>query len=485
MLQLSALLFFFWSIINICEGKNAKYIIVVDAGSTGSRLYVYEVNEEKLIGHKGTKVTPGLSSFQNNPDKVGEYMKPLFEAAKTQIPKSEYHKTLVYVRATAGMRLIPESAQNAIYDNIYETLGHGKIPFIIKRENLLTIPGDWEGYYGALSVNYLMNRVNLQLQPTNCEEDPIFGALDLGGSSTQIVYEIPSKFRCNEKIQDPLEKDRLFIHSYLAYGAEKVRERFWDMLVNDAIQEGNTNGIINNPCDFLHHSQTWKDFSLVGTGDSITCQKSLHKLFWNGLETCWETDIRPCSIMGVEQPPIPEGKQFFAMSLYFYALDAIRNLSPIPIDIWPNPTIEEIERSTVAMCALDWESSQHDLLGKHKFTEDNELANRCIQASYIIVLLRDIYGLDVSERNIVIGLTVGDTEVEWTLGSALADLNKAYRQPLLRLADLEVIDSEMTTYVFSFVLLVLASFIWLCFKYPRTRYLLLYPFQMRLKVRYH
>ena len=61
-----------------------------------------------LTGKKGMKVKPGLSSFATHPEDLAAYIKPLFVAAKEEVPQSQWPYTKVYIKATAGMRLVTE-----------------------------------------------------------------------------------------------------------------------------------------------------------------------------------------------------------------------------------------------------------------------------------------------------------------------------------------------------------------------------------------
>lgn len=100
-----------------------RHAVVVDAGSSGSRLFVYCVPSKSVT--EGTipqitlcidsaglpltkKINPGLSSFANDPASAEPYIMGLMKFAATYIPKSLHNATPVYILATAGMRLLAE-----------------------------------------------------------------------------------------------------------------------------------------------------------------------------------------------------------------------------------------------------------------------------------------------------------------------------------------------------------------------------------------
>ena len=104
---------------------------MVDAGSSGSRAYLYHWPEENtsdllkirpLTDAKNEplvkSVSPGLSSFGEKPEEAFDYIQPLLQFAAEWIP-DEYHKeTPLYILATAGMRLIDHEKQTAILTNV-------------------------------------------------------------------------------------------------------------------------------------------------------------------------------------------------------------------------------------------------------------------------------------------------------------------------------------------------------------------------------
>lgn len=95
----------------------------------------------------GAKVKPGLSTFKTHPQDLKEFISPLFKEAQTLVPQSEWSKTPVYIKATAGMRLVTEEQARVIYDTIYAHLSSSPdiCPFSVRRNDLKTITGTEEG----------------------------------------------------------------------------------------------------------------------------------------------------------------------------------------------------------------------------------------------------------------------------------------------------------------------------------------------------
>jgi Golgi nucleoside diphosphatase len=247
---------------------------VIDGGSTGSRLHVFEFTEdendvEECVRRGSSRANVPLSAFGRLPSEtqvhqalnvtyVAEHLLPLFEYAATVIPV-EYHKTTpVKYQATAGMRLLEESEQEAVYDALYQGLIEAET-FVfesMQREDIDTLAGDLEGFYGAVAANYLQGMIDTKLRLTSEESEtqgPI-GALDMGGSSTQIVYSMGG----DEPVEAPLvcqsESDSsqsavprpspsqlngedFFSTSYLSYGVDQFRERLWSTLVQEREKE--------------------------------------------------------------------------------------------------------------------------------------------------------------------------------------------------------------------------------------------------------
>ena len=97
---------------------------MMDAGSSGTRVYVYNwpcrstanspadinISQDAL----NTRVTPGLSTFGSNIAGIGPYFKPLIDFAMKNIPAAQVPQVPLFLRATAGMRLLSQTQQDAI-----------------------------------------------------------------------------------------------------------------------------------------------------------------------------------------------------------------------------------------------------------------------------------------------------------------------------------------------------------------------------------
>ena len=560
---------------------------VIDAGSTGSRLHIFEMvtatmpdesptnvndsssnkqttlntnNRIECLRRGSSKAWTPLSAFATNDDPnheplnsthVAHHMLPLFDYAGIIIPLMYHPTTPVRIAATAGMRLLSLEDQDRVYDALYEGLmeqiDHDRFSFTdLKRRDVMTLDGDREGFFGAVAANYLRGVIDAELRVivhpdesqdlgnaendgdipdqglcTNkfgmCEQDAenvVFGpsrhyvsqqrhdvrahgplgALDMGGSSTQIVYRrtgsgarkdgnsnvwIDAALEMNNNIPGSeemktaeidgqehdvpshLHDDEFFSTSYLSYGADQFRERLWDLWVSEAAQQNGDDGsnaqntsvgdngkegefpVILNPCSFVGHETIYRGFILKGTGSAVGCTQQVNRLIPHhedviDLDELYDENIAMAELKteqqsdqpskkkivgGVEHPPL-RGK-FYGMSLYFFTLDCLRELSdpdhPIHVS-WPTPSIEELTHALDGFCARKWQGDLEELQHEaHEHTRAEVLPHRCVEAVYMVTLLRDGFGFHPSSRDITFTHRVDGNEVEWSLGMALSE----------------------------------------------------------------
>ncbi|MCI25198.1 apyrase 2, partial [Trifolium medium] len=76
-----------------------SYAVIFDAGSTGSRVHVYNFDQNLNLLHIGNnveftdKIKPGLSAYAENPEKGAKSLIPLLEEAESVVPENLHPKT--------------------------------------------------------------------------------------------------------------------------------------------------------------------------------------------------------------------------------------------------------------------------------------------------------------------------------------------------------------------------------------------------------
>lgn len=428
--------------------NNDIYSVVIDGGSTGSRLFVFKSShrdgKRTITVNKGKKVMPGISSFNSHPEDVTNYLLPAILNAVEMVPSSELSNTILYVKSTAGMRLIPETEQAMIWEQLIHGLKNNEnIPFIVRDENFGVIDGYAEAYYAVLASNYIAGRIDGNLHRIDGTE--MVGALDMGGSSTQLI------FHTETEPNTPVKQSDFWSHSWLMYGVNKLQERVWQYLIDNSnnskislnieidgtfsspvdsvihaqpnsaellLKIGDKN-VIESPCTFRGHVELFEGNALVGTGDAPECQALIESVMWPANQTTCSHDSR-CQLDGISHPNI--AGEFYGMSVYFYGLDCIRTVGRLELTHWPKPTIAELRSVVVEFCHIPWSEAEENLYGKHKFTKDSQLHYRCLEGLYMTTLLEKAFGFNPTERKITFALEVQGMEVEWTLGYVLAEL---------------------------------------------------------------
>lgn len=502
------------------QSDDSPFMIIIDGGSTGSRLHVFEFVETPSENNSDREEPPELecvrrgsaranyplSAFgRTHPDtdsplnatKVAEHLLPTFVYAAEQVPVKYHASTPVYYQATAGMRLLEEREQDAVYDALYQGLIQSPdFKFhSIRRSNIATLSGEEEGFFGAVAANYLKGTIDAHMKmiPSRVPDHSILegrehhhdtvkdflevseaaahlqdhhhgpiGALDMGGSSTQIVF-LPGHLHHNQdrsddrsckaivrdlensddlssttchtaasdEIPSRLNGEDFFASSYLSYGVDQFRERLWTTWVTEhkaqvQVEQCCDGMILENPCTFKGYEIEWHGYTLVGTGDAHKCVEEVQRLIPHPEEPDHEECTLGSHVGGVQHPPV-RGK-FFAMSLYFFTLDSLRELSHPNKEAyealnlsWPTPSINELYNALDGLCSRSWEGDLEDIQhNAHAFTRAEVLPHRCLESVYMVTLLRDGFGFAPESRDITFTFLVDESEVEWSLGMALA-----------------------------------------------------------------
>ncbi|KAK1290992.1 putative apyrase 6 [Acorus calamus] len=164
------------------------YWIVIDGGSTGTRIHVYRFRRGALLpvvdfGEGGQsaatmKVHPGLSSYADRPERAGESLVELLEFGKGRVPRERWADTEVRLMATAGLRLLDRRVQERVLTSCRRVLRASGFRF--QDDWASVISGADEGMYAWVAANYALGTLGGDPRQTT-------GIIELGGASAQNV----------------------------------------------------------------------------------------------------------------------------------------------------------------------------------------------------------------------------------------------------------------------------------------------------------
>lgn len=196
-----------------------KYSVVFDAGSTGSRVHVYRFEAAGsgpvLLDELFEQLKPGLSSYAGDAEAAAASLGPLIDKALERVPEAARADTVVTLRATAGLRMLPGHQAEDILVAVRKTLAVTGFKF--HENNVSILDGADEGAYGWVAVNYLLGNMGKPLDQT-------VGVTDLGGGSVQVVYAVEAgaaKGAPEGYVKDIRGGGRtyhVYQHSYLGFG---------------------------------------------------------------------------------------------------------------------------------------------------------------------------------------------------------------------------------------------------------------------------
>uniref|UniRef100_A0AAQ6A5B5 nucleoside diphosphate phosphatase n=1 Tax=Amphiprion ocellaris TaxID=80972 RepID=A0AAQ6A5B5_AMPOC len=183
------------------------YGIMFDAGSTGTRIHIYKFIQKDpvelpvLDNEMYHAVKPGLSAYKDNPEE-------LLRIAKKTVPEDEWRRTPVVLKATAGLRLLPEDKASALLKEVRDVFDES--PFFVPNNSVSIMNGANEGVLAWVTVNFLTGHLYSNTRRT-------VGILDLGGGSTQITFLPKSRKTVQSAPPTYIARFNMFNHTYQLY----------------------------------------------------------------------------------------------------------------------------------------------------------------------------------------------------------------------------------------------------------------------------
>ncbi|KAJ5771204.1 uncharacterized protein N7511_003255 [Penicillium nucicola] len=430
-----------------------QYALMIDAGSTGSRIHVYRFNNcgptpelENEVFEQTKKVeggSSGLSSFKEDAEGAAHSLDPLMEVALKSVPDEYKSCSPIAVKATAGLRLLGEEMSGKILEAVRRRLETAyPFPVISKDKGGVEImDGKDEGVYAWITANYLLGKIG------GPDDTPTAAVFDLGGGSTQIVFQptfeksksggMPERLAPGDHKYDLSFGGRdfeLYQHSHLGYGLMSARENI-HMVVVENMLANNPNDLswakqpIPNPCigpgmlrdvtlkfPANHPLGPSTDFQMVGPKDKSMAPQC-RALAEKTLKKSGECKLAPCSFNGVHQPSLAKTfsrEEVFVFS-YFYDRTA-------PLGMPESFTLNELHDLTDTVCA--GEGSWGAFKGiENALTELRDRPEWCLDLNFMMALLHTGYEMPLS-REVKIAKKIKNNELGWCLGASLPLLSK-------------------------------------------------------------
>ena len=448
-----------------------RYGVVLDAGSSGTRVYIYKWDgsstpqtlPELETKDKWTKkVNPGVSTFGETPDLVGpDHLRPLLEHALKYVPEDAVSNTPIFLLATAGMRLLPDQQQKGVLQHICSYIkSETKFSIPDCDVHIQVIPGETEGLYGWIAANYLLGGFDAPKDHQHGKGHHTYGFLDMGGASAQIAFA-PNATEAEKHANDLTllrlrtgdglpQEYKVFVTTWLGFGANEARRRY----VSDLEESYAIDGVLEVPDPCLpaglllnfdgtiildDSSLPLPRHHLRGVGKFDECLKRTFPLLEKDVPCADE----PCLIHGVHVPAIDfEVNHFIGVSEYWHTTHEIFEMAYKD----KSYDFNTYQKRVREFCEQDWADIKHSVEDHSygKKVDEKSASEVCFKASWLINMLHDGIGIprvgiedtDVSNHNgtkqvLQKGKEKGfldpfqavneikSTEVSWTMGKML------------------------------------------------------------------
>jgi guanosine-diphosphatase len=416
---------------------------MIDAGSTGSRIHVYRFNncgptpelEDEIFEQTAKKEGgSGLSSYKEDAEGAAKSLDVLMDVAMEHVPDKIKGCTPVAVKATAGLRKLGPELSNNILKAVRHRL-ETVYPFPVVAEEkggVEVMDGKDEGVYAWITANYLLGKIG------GPDDTPTAAVFDLGGGSTQIVFEPNFKKQGGGMPEKLAEGDHkyelsfggrdftLYQHSYLGYGLMAARENLHKEIIDTLHEENGSDRSwldkpIQNPCiapgmsrevklDLGSEHPLGSSVSVKMAGPKQGAPAQCRSLAERTLKKDKECKLHPCAFDGVHQPSL--SKTFAREDVYLFSYFYDRTQ---PLGMPESFTLHELKDLTHRVChgKDEWDIF-HSIEGA--IEELNGRPESCLDLNFMLALLHTGYEMPI-DREVKIAKKIRGNELGWCLGA--------------------------------------------------------------------
>jgi hypothetical protein len=342
----------------ICQ--ESQCYAIIDAGSSGSRFYIYSKDYQVLYSHK---IYPGLSTIAKS--QIPQYLSQL-------VPEVHALSIPTYFYGTAGMRLLPEEEQSLRYQSVSQWFSSNPTWDL---RDIRTILGKEEGVFAWLAAH------------RHHEEKK--AVLEVGGASYQVNIPVDEAYAQTLPPENisvlNLDGEKVFVwsKSYLGLGINEVEKQVdheaYCFSENFPLKDGRlANGDITQCIDKLESNHQLSIVSNFSDAKSVLShQTGIHWLALGAVR------------YSVITPPYQFSEQQF-------------NLSSLK------------EQADHLSCHQNW----HTIIQKYT---DPFMYRQCLAASFFYASMVDAIGIDEHQ---FIRYPEDGQSVDWTQGALIFNQTK-------------------------------------------------------------
>ncbi|KAG6917869.1 hypothetical protein DXG01_000639 [Tephrocybe rancida] len=268
-----------------------SYVAIIDAGSGSSKLFVYQWQSDIALGEPlnlrtvfpsnstEKEVSKAAGGIQLKKDVMSAYLRPTLLAGQASLQARNVTNVPIYLLATGGMReTLTVDEQNVVLRAAHRVMSGFRGTFSVGtwEINARVIPGNVEGLYGWVALNYGRG-----------VEEQINDLLALGGASMQIAYKVPNTQFAKERVCLLSGNHHVFSKTWDGFGVDSTQRRMLAGLLEEAGGPDGT-GVIRNPClplGQLGGPIGGSNRTTVGSGEFATCLKLSQAILKDGLAT--------------------------------------------------------------------------------------------------------------------------------------------------------------------------------------------------------
>lgn len=406
------------------SADDVRYVIMIDAGSTGSRIHIHrytwpvdgdgELTALPVIEPSiNVKIKGGLSTYALAPHNASNQVRDLLATARQNVPEPLRSSTPIHLQATAGLRSVTPAQAAAIVSVVRSSLRDSE--FLFEDEWALIISGEQEGINGWLATNYLLGAFD----PSTSTEP--HGVVEMGGASMQITFAPQSTARLSQSELKRLahlsiagRSYYLYTHSYLQYGLQAAQRLYQQLMMEEIEDEG-------NPC----YPQGYRHSS---TGNFNKCFSLMERV----VDKKKECEMEPCSFNGVWQPKIAS-EPFLAIENFFYTTkffardEGVIKKGAVITPNTGNALVKTLKEKGMEFCDDPWTQilADHAEAIQAKTEDVSSLSYYCFAAAYEAAVLETGFGFE-DRSNIRPARTIEGKAIDWEMGATLIEVMKAH-----------------------------------------------------------